>query len=139
MKARLYNSYKRDVMDGEISLSRDTIKVMLVTADYQFDGRAHRRRGDIRGEVDGQGYTAGGLALSGKRVLQDDVADQGVFFADGLVWSGSFIRSAGSILYKSRGDASKDQLIAYLPAEERWSQGGDFSLTWDEAGIVGLL
>jgi hypothetical protein len=138
VKAELYNSYKRDAMDGDISLSRDTIKVLLVTADYVFDRRAHRRRADIKGEATGQGYESGGLTLKNKRVVQDNVGDQGVFFADGVYWPGSFIRAVGSILYKSRGDAAKDELIAWLPAEERYSQGGDFSLTWDEAGIVGL-
>ena len=62
----LYNSFKRDIMNGSIDLDTDTINVMLVTSTYTPDQDAHTKRSDITNEVSGTGYTAGGSRIGRK-------------------------------------------------------------------------
>lgn len=62
----IYNSFKRDVMNGSIDLDTDTIKVKLVTSAYTPNQDTHTKVSDVTSEVTGSGYTSGGKALSGK-------------------------------------------------------------------------
>ena len=59
----IYNSFKRDIMNGSIDLDTDTIKVMLVTSTYTPNQDTHTKRSDVTNEVSGTGYTAGGATL----------------------------------------------------------------------------
>jgi hypothetical protein len=111
----LYNSFKRDIMNGIIDLDTDIFKVMLVTSAYTPSMDIHTKRSDVTNEVSGTGYTAGGRALANKSVAADNTDNEGVFDADGVTWAGSTITARGAVLYKSRGGAaSADELIMYI-------------------------
>ena len=58
----IFNSAKRDLLNGSIDLDTDTIKVMLVTSAYVPNQDTHTERSDVTNEVTGtnQGSTAGG-------------------------------------------------------------------------------
>src|SRR4051794_9558821 len=108
----VYNSFKRDIMNGALDLDTDTIKVMLVTSGYTPNIDTHTKRSDVTNEVVGTGYTAGGATLANKAVTADNTDDEGVFDADDITWSSSTITARGAVLYKSRGGlASADELI----------------------------
>lgn len=136
----LYNSFKRDIMNGAIDLDTDTIKVMLVTASYTPDQDAHTKRSDITNEVVGTGYTTGGSALAGKAVTADNTGNKGVFDADDIAWTSSTITARGAVLYKSRGGASSaDELICYLDfTADKVSTTGTFTIAWNASGILNL-
>jgi hypothetical protein len=136
----IYNSFKRDVMNGSIDLDTDTIKVMLVTSAYAPDADAHTKRSDVTNEVSGTGYTAGGATLANKAVTADNTDNEGVFDADDVQWASSTITARGAVLYKSRGGASSaDELIAYIDfGSDKTSTGGNFDITWDAEGIINL-
>jgi len=136
----IYNSFKRDIMNGSIDLDTDTINVMLVTSTYTPDQDAHTKRSDITNEVSGTGYSAGGAALAGKAVTVDNTDNEGVFDANDLTWSTSTITARGAVLYKARGGASSaDELICYIDfGSDKSSTAGNFTLQWAAEGILNL-
>lgn len=136
----IYNSFKRDIMNGALDLDTDTIKVMLVTSTYVPDQDAHTKRSDITNEVSGTGYTAGGAALANKAVTVDNTDNEGVFDADDVTWPSSTITARGAVLYKSRGGAATaDELLCYLDfVSDKTSSGGTFQITVNVEGILNL-
>lgn len=136
----IYNSFKRDIMNGSIDLDTDTINVMLVTSSYVADQDTHTKRSDVTGEITGTGYTAGGAALANKSVSVDNTGNLGKFDADDTTWAASTITARGAVLYKARGGASTaDELIAYIDfTTDKSSSAGDFTIQWDAAGIITL-
>lgn len=136
----IYNSFKRDIMNGSIDLDTDTIKVMLVTSAYTPDQDAHDKRDDVTNEVSGSGYSTGGSALANKAVTADNTDNEGVFDADDLSWATATITARGAVLYKSRGGAaSADELLMYIDfGSDIVSTGGTFLITWAAEGILNL-
>jgi hypothetical protein len=136
----IYNSFKRDVMNGSIDLDTDTIKVKLVTSAYTPNQDTHTKVSDVTSEVTGSGYTSGGKALSGKTVAADTTDNEGVFDALDTSWAASTITARGAVLYKSRGGAaSSDELIAYIDfGSNKISTAGTFLITWNSEGILNL-
>lgn len=137
----IYNSFKRDIMNGAIDLDTDTIKVMLVTSSYTPDQDAHTKRSDITNEVAATGgYSTGGEALDNKAVTVDNTDNEGVFDADNETWAASTITARGAVLYKSRGGASSaDELICYIDfGSDKSSSAGNFTLQWAAEGILNL-
>jgi hypothetical protein len=136
----IFNSFKRDIMNGSIDLDTDTIKVMLVTSSYTPDQDAHDKRDDVTNEVSGAGYSAGGASLANKAVTADNTDNEGVFDADDVTWGSSTITARGAVLYKSRGGASSaDELICYIDfGSDKSSSAGNFTLQWAAEGILNL-
>lgn len=136
----IYNSFKRDIQNGSIDLSLDTIHVALVTSTYTPDIDAHEKFSDITNEVVGAGYTAGGEALAGKAVTVDDTNDLGKFDADDVTWAASTITARGAVIYKKRGGAATlDELICYLDfVSDKISTAGNFNLIFNTNGILTL-
>ncbi len=140
MANAVYNSFKRDIMNGAIDLDSDTIKVLLVTSSYSPNIDAHTKRSDLTNEVTGTGYSAGGSALASKAVTADNTNDLGKFDADDVTWTGSTITARGAVLYKSHGGASSaDELICYFDfTADKSSSAGDFVLQFSANGILAL-
>jgi len=140
MANAIYNSFKRDIQNGTINLTADTINVMLVTSTYTPNIDTHTKRSDITNEVSGSGYTSGATSLVTTVVSADTTNDKGVFDADDVSWTGSTITARGAVLYKSRGGAaSDDELIAYLDfVTDKVSSGGNFNLVFNVNGILTL-
>lgn len=140
MASVLYNSFKRDIMNGAIDLDTDAINVMLVTSTYTPNIDTHTKRSDITNEITGTGYTAGGSALASKVVSMDTTGDKGVFDAADLSWSTATFTARGAVLYKARGGASSaDELIGYIDfTTDRSASAGTFTIQWDALGIINL-
>jgi hypothetical protein len=138
MANAIYNSFKRDIMNGSIDLDTDTIKLMLVTSTYVPNIDTHTKRSDITNEVVGVGYTAGGVTLVNKIVSVNNTTDRGVFTADAISIPNATITARGCVLYKSRGGvATADELIAYGDfGADITSTNGTFAIT---APILNLL
>ncbi len=139
MADTIYNSFKRDIMNGGIDLDTDTIKVALVTSSYTVDQDAHDNFDDITNEVAGTGYTAGGATLASVTVTVDNTDNEGVFDAADVTWSTSTITARGAVVYKSTGVASTSKLICFLDfSTDKTSTAGDFVIQWGAEGIVNL-
>ncbi|MHA2642890.1 MAG: hypothetical protein V2G41_09615 [bacterium JZ-2024 1] len=136
----IYNSFKRDIMNGSIDLDTDTIKVMLVSSSYVPDQDNHTKRSDITGEITGTGYSAGGAEITGKVVSVDNVDNEGVFDGNDVSWPSSTITARGAVVYKSRGGAaSADELLFYLDfGADKSTNNGTFTIQWNAEGIINL-
>lgn len=110
----MYNATKLYVLNGALQFLADTIHAILVTASYTPDQDTHDFRNDITNEVVGTGYTAGGQALTGKSVTQDNTNNRAVFDSNDPQWTGATITARACVLAKIRGGASSaDELGGY--------------------------
>jgi len=136
----LYNSFKKDLLDGNIDLSADTIKVMLTTSSYTPNIDSHTKRSDVTNEVSGTGYTSGGATLANKSLTQDNTNDKAVFDADDVSWASSTITARYGVIYKSRGGASSaDELIGYIDfGSNITSSSTTLTIAWNSSGILSL-
>jgi len=124
MASALFNSFKRDIMNGGLDLDTDTIKAQLHTSTFAQNIDTMTKRSDLTNEASGTGYTAGGASLANKAVTVDNTNDRGVFDSDDLSWSSASITARYVVLYKSRGGASSaDELIG------SWDMGSDIVST----------
>ena len=135
----IYNSFKRDIMNGSIDLDTDTIKVALVTSTYTPDQDAHDNFDDVTNEVSGTGYTAGGATLGTVTVSVDNTDNEGVFDAADTSWTTSTITARGAVVYKSTGTPSTSKLICYFDfTSDKSSSAGTFTIAWNSEGILNL-
>jgi len=135
----VYNSFKRDIMNGSIDLDTDTIHLLLVTSTYSPNQDTHTKHSDVTNEVSGGGYTTAGSALVSKAVTVDNTDNEGVFDANDITWSASTITARGGVLYKNRGTSTLDELIAYIDfGADKVSSNGTFTVQWNSEGILNL-
>lgn len=135
----IFNGYKMKAMKGEIALLTDTIKCMLVTSSYSPDIDTHVFKDAVTNEVVGTGYTAGGVALANKTVVQDNTNNKGVFDADDVSWSSSTITARGAVIYKDTGTAGTSPLICYIDfGADKVVTAGTLAVIFDALGIVAL-
>ena len=131
----LFNHTAKRFADGANAVG-DTYKVALYTA-ATFDATATTLAGVTKTEVaDGDGYTTGGLALTGVAVTT--VSTSGAKFdADDASWSasGGPIAAEFAILYNDT-DAD-DPPVAFIDFGESRSasDGTDFKIFWNASGI----
>ena len=135
----IYNDFKKNIMNGNIDLDTDTIKVMLVTSAYTPDQDNHEFMNQVTNEVTGTGYTAGGASLANKAVTADDTDNEGVFDADDVTWATSTITARGAVLYKDTGASTTSPLICYIDfTADKSSSNGNFTIQWNAEGILNL-
>jgi hypothetical protein len=134
------NTFKKHIMNGDIDLDTDTIKVMLLSSSHTPAGDSDEFIDDVSSnEVTGTGYTAGGATLSNKSVTVDNTDDEGVFDADDTSWSTSTITAHYAIIYKDTGTPSSSPIIAEIDfGADKISSGGTFSIQWNSEGILNL-
>lgn len=142
MASVVFNSFKADIMNGNIDLNTDTIFLMLMLNTYTADVDAHEKRSDVEADehADTGTYATPGKEATTPTVVIDDANDRGIFDAVDVVWAASTITAAGAILYKSRGGASSaDELICFIDfGGDKSSTAGNFTVTWDSIGILTL-
>lgn len=134
MATQVFNSFKSAVMGGNISLSADTIKVVLTSA-YTPDISAHNTYSDITNEVNGSiGYTLGGETLTGVTLVQDNSDGEGVMDANDVTWENSTITANGAVLYDV---TYNNQLIGYVDfLSNKSSSGSTFTIVWNSEGVL---
>lgn len=134
MASLIFNSFKKNILDADIDLLNDTIKVALVTASYTPTA-GHDFFSDITNEVSGTGYTAGGATLASKTTTAGTTAS---FDAADTSWTTATINAARyAIIYKDTGNAATSPLIAAIDlGGDKTSTAGTFLITWDAAGIL---
>lgn len=104
MANQLYPKAKEDFISGNIDLTSDTIKIVLVdTADYTFDS-AHEDLADVAG--------AGRVATA---TLGSKTVTSGVFDAADATFSNvTGDQAEALIIYKDSGVEATSRLIAYI-------------------------
>lgn len=147
----LYNSFRKYVMDGTIKLSEDTLKLMLVTSNYE-PSATHDVLADVQASPDPEvvsiaspdnGYVSGGAEITGATITSTDSPAQAVFDADDVTWIALTATFRYGILYAEKSVGSPaivNPLIGYItfdnsPGDVSVS-GVDFVVQWNPAGLV---
>src|SRR4051812_23580610 len=113
MASGIFDSCIEDMVSGAINFASDTFKCMLVGVSYTFNKKTHLKRGDVAGEINGDGYTSGGIDTL-VAVTKDTTHDRIDISLGSAIWTGT-ITAAGAIYYKSRGGSeTADELIAFI-------------------------
>ncbi len=136
----VYNEFKEKVAEGVVDLSSgaDVIKLALFSVSYVPDIDSDVSFTALSNEVTGTGYTAGGETLANQDVTKDNTNDRGIYNADDVTWESLGILSpqpAWGVLYDDT-HATKI-LIMYFPLETL-TNGGDYVISWNTAGILTL-
>lgn len=98
-----------------IDIVNDTLNISLHTVAYVPNQDTDDFFNDTSNEVTGTGYTAGGVAASGKAISYDAATNELRFVCSDAVW-GPGASIAGirvAVLRKVVGTAATDPLIAY--------------------------
>jgi hypothetical protein len=109
---------------------------MLVSQAYSPNQDTHTKISDVSGQVTGDGYTAGGRALSGLSVSQDNGDNEGVWDAANVIWASSSISAYGAVIYDTTAASG---LICYFDfGSYQVSSSGTFTISWNAEGIINL-
>lgn len=134
--AKVFNLALTSLLNKEIDWGTDTIKCMLATNSAAPSQTTWQYKSSVTNEVTGTGYTAGGATLASKtevitaQVKALDAAD--------VTWASSTITARYAYIYDDgpATDATKP-LLAYVDfGADMSSAGGNFTITWDAAGII---
>ena len=122
------------LLNKEMYLTGDTLKVMLCTSSYTPDQDTHDYKSDVTNEVSGTGYTAGGAALSNVAVTYDAGSNTIKFDADDTSWAASTITARYAVVYDDT--ATDDPLLLYVDfGADVTSTAGTFLISWNSSGI----
>ena len=137
MADAIYNKFRAELLNGNIDLVNDTIKVMLLKNSYTPDVDAHDFIDDVSGdEVSGTGYTAGGATLANPAVTEDDANDKGKFDADDVSWPNSTITAHYAVVYKDTGTPSSSPVLGVFDfGADKTTNNTEFKITWGANGI----
>lgn len=134
MASGIYNRLKANLMNGEVDLEGDTIKVALMDDNHGFSADDNIF-GDVdTNEISGTGYTAGGEDLANKAVTQGSTTD---FDADDVDWTDATFTAYHAVLYDDT--LTDDDLICSFDfGEGKEVSSGTFTIEWDSNGILTL-
>ena len=138
VSAKVYSLFLKSLANKEITLSSDTLKVMLCTSTYTPDQDAHQYKSSVTNEVAGTGYTATGASLASVTWSYNTSTNVYTLDAADTSWTSSTITARYAVIYDSTPatDATRP-LIAYVDfGADVISSAGTFTITWDATGIV---
>ena len=134
-----FDKFWEHVGKGEISMSADTFKVMLVNA-YTFDATD-----DVVSDLgavqvaNGNGYTTGGQTLANKSYAYTSGVTK--FDADDAFWTasgGNIGPATGAVIYDS---TQSNRLVCYIDfgGSETAGDDTDFKITFNSSGIFTIV
>jgi hypothetical protein len=124
---------------GDLSGDSTTIKVALLDSDYTPSLSTHTSYNDLTDELStGNGYTAGGVALSNKSLtLATGIL---TWDADDATWSNSTLTARYGIVYDdtTAGNTNKKLIILVDFLQNYSSSTSVFRIQWPTTGIMRL-
>lgn len=134
MASGIYNRFKANLMNKEVDLEGDTIRVALLDSSHSFTATHNTWSQVSANEVSGTGYTANGEALASKAVTQ---AATTKFDADDVEWSSATFTAAHAVIYDDT--LAGDDLIASIDfGGDQAVSGANFTIVWHTDGIITL-
>jgi hypothetical protein len=126
------NSYKQEILEG-VHASTDTYKIALYTSSATLG--AATTAYSATNEVEGTGYTAGGINLTG---YSSGLASSTAYitFSDAQ-WSNATITARGALIYNS--SKSNKAVAVFDFGENITSTSGTFTVDFPTAGADALI
>ena len=131
MASGIYNRFKANLMNKEVDLEADTIKIALYDASHSFTA------GDTdftaTNEISGTGYTAGGNTLASKAVTEGattkwDAADTS--------WTTATFTANHAVIYDT--SVTNDLIASIDFGGAQAVVSGTFTIQWHADGIITL-
>ena len=140
----LSNHYKYQLMRGEINLTADDLKIILMDDSFVFDKDAHATLADVTANqlATSNGYTQNDETLTTPALTEDDVNDKGHFACDDITWTatGGDIGPTGAAIvldFSSLDDTeffTTEEDRTFTAGTSSWANvdlGGSFDKTTD--------
>ena len=136
--AKAYGRAGLSLMNKEMDLDTDAIKVMLCTATYTPDQDAHRYKSDVTNEVSGTGYTAGGATLASPAVSYTGATNVAAFDAADTVWGPPAVFTARyAVVYDGTpGTDATRPLLGWVDFGADVVVSTTLTITWAAGGIA---
>lgn len=135
-----YGRFAQSLINKEVDLDSDALKVLLLTSAYTPDLDNHRYKSSLTGEVSssGTGYTAGGVALLSPTVAYVDADNTVVFDAADTDFPGLTATARYAVIYDSTpGTDATRPLIALVDFEANVATtAGTLTIQWNATGIL---
>jgi hypothetical protein len=135
MASGIYNRFKANLMNKEVDLEADTIKVALLDTDHTFTA-TNTVWSDISSNdltTAGTGYTAGGATLSGKAVTEGATTK---WDAVDVQWTGSTFTAYHAVVYDTT--VSNNLIASYDFGGAQTVTSGTFTIQWSTDGLITL-
>lgn len=131
MANAVYPTGLKAILDGDVDMLSDTIKVCLLTSSYTYNA-AHDFYDDISSYKVGTDQTLGTKTTTG-----------GVFDAANSTWTGLTGSQVTRLaIYKDTGSAATSQLLCFMDTFASGMpytpNGADFTMTWNGSGIFSI-
>jgi len=134
MASGCYNRFKANLMNKEVDLEADTIKVALLDDNHSFTATDNTWSDVSANEISGTGYTAGGETLASKAVTQGATTK---FDADDVSWTSASFTAYHAVIYDD--SLVGDDLICSIDfGGAKTVSNGTFTIQWDASGIITL-
>mgnify|MGYP000844268085 FL=1 len=135
--AKLYGKMVLSAFGKGIDWVNDSIKVALCTASYTPDQDAHQYYSDLTNELPtGGGYTAGGIALTGRTATYDAATNKTKLDADDLSIATATFDCRYAAIFDDTPAADKP-LLGYVDFGETISpRNGLFKIEWAADGAI---
>ena len=138
MASGVYNQFKTEIMNKEIDLVADTVKVALLDNSLSFaqTGVGWAASSTNANELAATGgYSAGGAALASKAVTQEST--HGKFDAADTAWTSATFTAYHAVIYDDTPSSPADPLICSIDFSGAQSvSSGTFTIQWAAGGIL---
>lgn len=142
MATVLSNAFKTEVMDGTVTGTTDTFKIILMQSGFSFNQATHSTYADVSASElpTASGYTVGGNTLAGVALTQDNSLNAGRLTWNNTTWtaSGGNIVAAGAIIFDDTVTSPADLVVGYIDfgSDQTTVDGGTFTIANIEVRIA---
>lgn len=133
MASGIYNRFKANLMNKEIDLEADTVKIALLNNSHSFTA-THNTWSQVSGNelASGNGYTTGGAALAGKAVTQ---AATTKWDATDATWTSSTFTAYHAVIYDDT-HATDDLICSFDFSGAATVSSGTLTIQFHADGII---
>lgn len=133
MASGIYQRFKANLMNKEVDLEGDTIKVALLNNSHAFDATHNTWSQVVANELaNGNGYATNGATLAGKAVTQ---AATTKWDATDTTWTSATFTTYHAVIYDDTL-ANNDLICSIDFGGAQTIAAGTFTIQWDSAGII---
>lgn len=137
VSSALYGKFFLSLLNKEVDIDSDTLKVMLTTSSYTPDQDTDQYKSAVTNEISGTGYSAGGVALANVTVTYTAGTNAIKVDADDSQWTSSTLTARYAVIYDSTPstDATRPLIEYQNLGADVSTTNGTFLIQWNAAGL----